>query len=435
VLLTRALVERRATLMQATPATWRLLLAAGWTGDVTFRICCGGEALPPDLAQALQRCGRDLWNLYGPTETTIWSIATRLDQIGHCVPIGRPIANTTVYVLDAQQQPVPIGVAGELYIGGVGIARGYLNQPDLTAERFVPNPFALEDGGWRMEDGELPSSILHPPSSRLYKTGDLARYRPDRAIEFLGRTDQQVKLRGFRIELGEIEAALTQHPAVSAAAVLARPDAAGELRLVAYLVSKLEDSGSKIEDSRSDAPEPLSSTLDPLFAELRRFLRGKLPDYMVPAAFMLLDTLPLTPNGKLDRKALPNPTVVPTTQVYAPPQSRLEGDIAAIWQKVLGVEQVGRDSNFFDLGGHSLRMVQVQSLLRETLGQEVSMLELFTYPTVSALAQQLGGQPGGLELFTETIQQVEARSESARRRRELQKTSWSTEAQKGERHA
>jgi acyl carrier protein len=276
---------------------------------------------------------------------------------------------------------------------------------------------------------------------RLYRTGDLARYLPDGTIEFLGRTDHQVKLRGFRIELGEIEAVLAQHPAVRQVVAVARPDPAGDLRLVAYLTVEprtkpalsevegnqepaLEDGGWKIEDGISDGSGQLSSILYPpssIPGELRAFLQERLPGYMVPSAFILLDTLPLTPNGKIDRKALPDATTAPAQHAYTPPRSQLEHDIAAIWQKVLGVERIGRDNNFFDLGGHSLRMVQVQSLVRERLGRKVMMLDLFTYPTVSALAQHLGSPSDEGELFTETIQQVEARSESARRRRELQK--------------
>ncbi len=257
------------SVMQATPATWRLLIGAGWQGTPGLKILCGGEAMPGELAgQLLARCA-SLWNMYGPTETTIWSTIYEVRTAEGIMPIGRPIANTQVYVLDEAQQPVPIGVAGELYIGGDGVAHGYLNRAELTAQKFVPDPFAPGAG------------------ARMYRTGDLVRYRPDGNLEFLGRIDFQVKIRGFRIELGEIEAVLEQHPVIRQAVVVAREDTPGDMRLVGYLGLNPERS--------PDQPLPLS--------ELRSYLKEKLPDYMVPAVFVTIDAFPLTPNGKVDRKA------------------------------------------------------------------------------------------------------------------------------------
>ncbi|MGH7829760.1 MAG: phosphopantetheine-binding protein, partial [Candidatus Binatia bacterium] len=246
--------------------------------------------------------------------------------------------------------PVPIGVAGEIHIGGAGLARGYLNRPDLTAERFIPNPFSDE------------------PGARVYKTGDLARYLPDGNIEFLGRIDHQVKIRGFRIELGEVEAALARHPAVGETVVLAREDTPGEKRLVAYVV-----------------PNP---DLSPSTSELRSVLKEKLPEYMVPSAFVLLQSLPLTPNGKVDRKALPAPDQSRPEQEtpFVPPRSWEQKTIAEIWAQVLKVHQVGSQDNFFDLGGHSLLATQIVSRIREAFAVELPLRSLFEAPTVSGLA-------------------------------------------------
>jgi amino acid adenylation domain-containing protein len=245
--LMQRLTDTAATVMQATPATWRLLLEAGWTGSPHLKVLCGGEALPWELAALLLERAASVWNLYGPTETTIWSAVSRVEAQDGRVSLGRPIANTQLYVLDRYLQPVPMGVPGELYIGGLGVARGYRNRPELTSERFLSDPFRAE------------------PEARMYKTGDLVRYRSDGTLEFLGRMDNQVKLRGFRIELGEIEAILSQHPAVQEVVVVAREDHPGDQRLVAYLVTH--------------APSPPSSQ------ELRGFVQATLPDYMVPTAF------------------------------------------------------------------------------------------------------------------------------------------------------
>ena len=361
------------TAMQATPATWRMLLVAGWNGGRRLKILCGGEALPQDLARQLLGRGASVWNLYGPTETTIWSSVYRVTEgegrdstEDALVSIGCPIANTEMNVLDRYLHPVPIGVPGQLYIGGAGVARGYYNQPRITAEKFMPNPFTSE------------------PGVRLYKTGDLARYRPDGTIEFLGRLDHQVKIRGFRIELGEIEAVLGRHPGLREVVVLAREDVPGEKRLVAYV-----------------APhhQPM-----PALAELRRFVKERLPEYMVPAAFVFLEALPLTPNGKVDRRALPAPdSAGPELRSLSTPRwkssatsassdeslTTYEQAIAAIWKAALHLERIGLDENFFDLGGHSLMMVQVRNRICELLNQDITMVDLFRYPTIRTLAQHL----------------------------------------------
>ena len=349
-----ALIETSgATMMQATPASWRLLLEGGRWKSTGLKILCGGEALPRELADRLLATGGELWNLYGPTETTVWSTVARVRPGPEHPWIGKPIANTRVYILDAARQPVPVGVPGELYIGGEGLARGYLGRPELTAERFVPDPFAAEAG------------------ARMYRTGDLARWRADGSLHCLGRADNQVKIRGYRVEPGEIEAALARHAAVDQAVVVARPDASGEHRLIAYLVS-----------AARTGTEP---------AELRRFLAETLPEYMIPSAFVSLDELPKTPNGKVDRKALPDPDYgdVSTGASYAAPVGETELAVASIWQGILNLEKVGRHDNFFDLGGHSLLIVQVQNRIQGRLGMSVNLVDLFRHPTVSALASFL----------------------------------------------
>ncbi len=353
-LLSKQIAAGGATVMQATPATWRMLLAAGWGGVPGLKILCGGEALPSDLAQQLLATGAAIWNMYGPTETTIWSTvfevgATQLSQTS--IPIGRPIANTQIYLLDSHLQPVPIGVPGELHIGGDGLARGYLNRPELTQEKFIRNPFSQEQG------------------SRLYKTGDLARFLHDGNVEYVGRIDHQVKIRGFRIELGEIEVVLRQHPSVLQAVVIAREDVPGDKRLVAYVVVKQEHI-------------PASPS------ELRRFLKEQLLDYMVPTAFVFLDTLPLTPNGKIDRRALPAPDTSHfiSDNNFVAPRNSTEEILAAIWAQVLGLERVGIHDNFFELGGHSLLATQVISRVRQALGVEMPIQLLFETPTIADLA-------------------------------------------------
>ena len=306
-------------------------------------------------------------NAYGPSETTITASnfeparASSPAQVSHVgsVPIGRPVINAQMFILDGSLQPVPQGVAGELYIGGAGLARGYDKQPAQTAERFIPNPYSLRRG------------------ARLYRTGDLARHLPDGNIEFLGRVDEQVKIRGFRIELGEIEAALLGHPQVKEASVIARETQGGEKRLVAYVVASAEE----------DIGEPLHQ-------ELRRYLSEYLPEYMLPQAFVRLAELPMTPNGKVDRKALPLIESVRegAAETFVAPRSEMERIIAGVWREMLSLEQVGINDNFFNLGGHSLLMVHVNNRLREILRRELSMIEMFRYPTVGALAEHLSRQ-------------------------------------------
>jgi amino acid adenylation domain-containing protein len=339
-----------ATVMQATPATWRLLLGTAWEGGDRLKILCGGEALPRDLAtQLLERCA-SLWNMYGPTETTIWSTVNKVDDEKGPIFIGFPIANTQVYILDRYLHPVPVGVPGELHIGGDGLARGYLNRPELTAERFIANPFSDVSG------------------SRLYKTGDLAKYLPDGSIEVLGRLDFQVKVRGFRIELGEIEAALEQNPKVRQAVTLVREDVPGDKQLVAYLIAN---------DHQT-----------PKIDILRNFLKEKLPDYMVPASFVMMEQMPLTPNGKVDRKALPLPTGLrPDLDLaYVAPRNDLEQTISAIWQEVLKIEKIGIKDNFFDLGGHYLLAAQLFTKMKIKIGVNLPLAILFQAPTIEQLA-------------------------------------------------
>jgi amino acid adenylation domain-containing protein len=340
------------TYLQATPATWRLLLEAGWRGKPTLQMLCGGEALPRALADRLGDKGAALWNLYGPTETTVWSSAWRVEPGETPISIGRPIANTRLYVLDKRLRAVPVGVIGELYIGGAGLARGYRGRPGLTAERFIPDPFGT------------------PPGGRLYRSGDLARWRPDGTLECLGRTDHQVKIRGFRVELGEIEAALARHPAVREAAVAARPDAAGEMSLAGYIVVR-------------EGPEPKPA------AELRGWLAGLVPEYMIPSVFVSLEALPLTPNGKLDRQALPEPTRagITLTADFVPPRGPVEAVLAEIWSELLRGRQVGAHDSFFERGGHSLLVLQLLARVRHTFDVEVPLENFLDEPTVSRLAR------------------------------------------------
>jgi len=343
----------KPTVMQATPATWRMLLDAGWEGTPTLKVLCGGEALPGDLAaQLLPRCGQ-LWNMYGPTETTIWSSVYAVTSACSTTPIGRPMANTSFYILDSGMQPLPVGVAGELYIGGEGVARGYFRRPELTAQRFVPDPFD------------------HRPGARLYRTGDLARYLPDGNVQYLGRSDFQVKVRGFRIELGEIETVLAQHPAVQQVVVAAREDVPGHKHLVAYVVSRPD--------------QHLNIT------QARAHLKQSLPDYMLPSAIVELDALPLTPNGKVDRKALPAPEYQRTESdaAFVAPRTPMEEIISSIWAEVLLLDRVGVYDNFFELGGHSLAGTQVVSRLREAFSVDLPLRALFEAPTVAGQAERV----------------------------------------------
>ncbi len=364
-LLKQLLDRNSATVMQATPATWRVLLESGWEGNPNLKVLVGGEALSADLARELaMRCG-SVWNMYGPTETTIWSSVYRVEgKDEKLVPIGKPIANTTFHILDKDRQPVAEGAEGELYIGGEGLARGYFQRDELTAEKFVSDPF---------------SSL---PDARIYRTGDLARYRADGNVEFLGRLDHQVKIRGFRIELGEIEAVLEQHPDVSLAVVIAREDTPGDKRLIAYVVPEA-------------AAEPNS-------AELRQHVARQLPDYMTPSAFVHMEKLPLTPNGKVDRKALPAPTIsdfeAPTA--YIAPRDETERKLVQLWEEVLGVRPISITANFFDLGGRSLLAARMFTRMSRIFGKELPLSILFRSPTVEQLANELRPLGGDAEYPT-----------------------------------
>ena len=325
--------QEQITLMHFVPSMLQAFVDEGGVGECGSlrRVTCSGEVLPaPVVRQFQERLGSELDNPYGPTEAAVDVTAWRCERGGEGarVPIGRPVANTQIYILDEYLRPVPVGVAGELYIGGVQVGRGYVNRGDLTAERFIPDGYGKRAGG------------------RLYKTGDMGRYQGDGSIEYLGRRDEQVKVRGYRIELGEIEAQLRQHRQVKEAVVIVREDRAGEKRLVAYVVG--------------EAVEPPSSV------QLRNYLVDKLPGYMVPSAIVVMESMTLTANGKVDRKALPAPEAVGReSQSYEAPQGAVEEILAGIWQELLQVERVGRHDKFFELGGHSLLAVQVTSRVRE----------------------------------------------------------------------
>ncbi|CAN7202742.1 amino acid adenylation domain-containing protein [Bradyrhizobium sp. LjRoot220] len=338
------------TLIQATPSTWRMLLDHdGPLLPPSCRVLCGGEALPPDLSRRLVAQAGEVWNLYGPTETTVWSARHRLDAQDDRPVLGGPIGNTTLHILDHDLNLAPVGVAGELYIGGEGLARGYWQRGALTAERFIPDPFG-------------------PPGSRLYRTGDLARWRSDGVIEYIGRADHQVKIRGFRIELGEIEARLLEQAAVRSAVVVAREAGAGR-QLVGYVSGEASLDGSALKTA-------LSSVL---------------PDYMVPARIVVLDRLPLTPNGKIDRKALPAPDQLAAAEHVAP-RTPTEAALAAIWADLLRRPNIGVTDNFFELGGDSLTAVQLVSRIKRDLGHDLPLNRLFEMTTIETMAAGLTPQ-------------------------------------------
>ncbi|HEU5377919.1 MAG TPA: amino acid adenylation domain-containing protein [Ktedonobacteraceae bacterium] len=355
VLLDR-LDRMHVTVMQATPTTWKMLLTAGWQGKEELKAISGGEMLTLTLARQLQEKVGELWNLYGPTETTVWSTAALCSPRDTLVTIGFPIEDTQVYVLDAELEPVPIGVSGELYIGGAGLARGYLHLPDLTAEKFIPSPFSGKAG-------------------RLYRTGDLVRYRPDGKLEYLERVDRQVKVRGFRIEQGEIEATLRRHPAVKDAAVLlveAGPEP-GDTRLISYIATQEDASVSPIE--------------------LRSFVQNQLPNFMVPSEFILLEQLPQTPNGKLDRRVLSSYSLEGARKTFGegltPPRDAVELQLSRLFEDLLGISPVGIRENFFDLGGHSLLAVRLMARIKHLFKRELPLSILFQKGTVEQLAELL----------------------------------------------
>lgn len=348
-LLAQSLVENRVTFLQATPSTWRLLLEAEWQGNQQLTMLCGGETLPPDLAKRLLIKGKALWNLYGPTETTIWSSAIKISQLDQHISIGRPLANTQLYILDPYLQLQPIGAPGELYIGGEGLARGYLHRPELTAERFLPDPFNSQAG------------------SRFYRTGDRACYLADGTIEHLGRFDTQIKLRGFRIELEEIERVLERLDTVRAAAVIISGEAEETKELVAYIVPQ---SGSTY-----------------MRENIQNMLRSILPEYMIPTTLVIIDTLPLTPNRKLDRKALPKPEHMRGhDKVYVPPRDALEFQLVQIWEDILDKHPIGVTENFFDLGGHSFLAMRLINQIRKQFGPHLPLSVLFEKKTIEQFA-------------------------------------------------
>jgi len=395
--LVNLITQEQITTIHFVPSMLQVFLQAANRENCSSlkRVFCSGEALGWKLTQSFfEKLNCELYNLYGPTESaievTFWQCQPQADL--QIVPIGRPISNIQIYILDNRLQPVPIGVVGELYIGGHGLARGYLNRPELTAEKFIQNPFSDDN------------------SKRLYKTGDLARYLNDGNIQYLGRIDNQVKIRGFRIELGEIEAVINTHPQVQQAVVIARvyhepsqrEDIADRKRLVAYVVT-------------SDAS--LTSN------QLREFIKQKLPEYMIPSAFVMLDNLPLTPNGKIDSKALPMPNITrpDLAEVYHPPQTEVEKAVANIWQELLHVETVGIHDNFFELGGHSLLLVQIHSKLQKIFQRDFPLVEMFQYPTISCLATHLGQESSEQQSFTQHSPRPESRTTSIQRRKEARK--------------
>jgi acyl-coenzyme A synthetase/AMP-(fatty) acid ligase len=346
------LERHKATVLQATPSTWRMLLDAKWAGNPRLKMLCGGEGLPRDLAQQLIAKGGELWNMYGPTETTIWSAAGRVLPDAPVITIGQAIANTELYILDARLQPTPPGVPGELHIGGLGLARGYRNRPELTAEKFIPDPFS------------------NRPGARLYKTGDMARTRAG-GIEVQGRLDHQVKIRGHRIELGEIEACLGGHPGVKETVVVAHEVTPGRKQLVAYVVAT-------------------GATAGEFTAELRGFLATKLPDYMIPSFFEILAALPLTPNGKINRKALPAPQLerLRTSRAYVAPKGSIETKLAEIWAEILGREQVGTEDDIFEIGGDSLLIFRIAARAGEA-ALPLTVRQFFQFRTIAELAGQV----------------------------------------------
>jgi amino acid adenylation domain-containing protein len=376
------------TLVNTVPSAMRELVRMKGIPESVRVINLAGEALTGALVREIYHATKveKVFNLYGPSEDTTYSTFACVPRAhqGAAAPIGKPIANSQVYVLDDWMHVVPVGVAGQLYLAGAGLARGYLNRPGLTAESFIPDPFGTSAGG------------------RLYRTGDLVKWSADGNLEFLGRADHQVKIRGFRIELGEIEAALQQHAEVEHAVVLAREDGSGERRLTAYVVA----SGRQEESAKT----------------LREYLKGKLPDHMSPAYYVFLDRLPLTANGKVDRKALPNPEQ--PAAVYVAPRTAIQQLIAKIWQEALLVERVGLDDNFFDLGGHSLLVAHVRFTLRGKLGRDVALVDFFTYPTIRTLAQRLdeAAEANPVNIFDSQLRAARQKAGALRHRQIALKT-------------
>ncbi|MEH1828475.1 MAG: non-ribosomal peptide synthetase [Nostoc sp.] len=403
---------QNVTLINTVPSVISQLLRTNSIPASVQTINVAGEPLHHHLVEKLYQLEniQQVFNLYGPSEDTTYSTFALLDKdTSNIPPIGRPIHNTQIYLLDQNLQPVPVGVTGMLYIGGAGLSRGYLNKPELTAERFIPNPFLRGRGaeGQGSRGVEILSNTQSPVSSpqssnseRLYQTGDLGRYLPSGEIEYIGRIDYQVKVRGFRIELLEIEALIIEHPEVREAVVTVDSSETDSQRIVAYVVPNSEQRLT--------------------ISQLRDFLETKLPNYMVPTAFVFLEALPLTPNGKIDRKALKPPdTVRPELEVvYQPPQTEVEKTIADIWQEVLNLEKVGIHDNFFELGGHSLLLVQVHSKLQKRFQRDFLLVEMFQYPTVSHLARYFSQESREETSF---IKHSENRTASVQRRKQARK--------------
>jgi amino acid adenylation domain-containing protein len=357
--------KHQVTVMQATPTTWMMLFESGWSGNKSLTVLCGGEPLKEDLSQKIRQLCKALWNMYGPTETTIWSSLAKMSE-GDRITIGRPIANTTFYILDNYGHPLPIGVPGELYIGGAGVARGYLKRLDLTAEKFVSDPFS--------EDS----------SARMYNTGDLARYLRDGRVECLGRSDYQVKIRGYRLELGDIEAKLSHLPQIQEGVVIVREDmdtsGKSDKRLVAYIIPKEK---MPLNDSEKQTI---------LVDAIKKDLKKELPDYMIPAHFVLMADFPLTPNRKIDRKKLPRPEVVELFPELLSQANATEKQILEIWQKIIGVSSIRLNENFFDCGGNSLLALSVYNQINAIFPERITLLDLFTYPTIALLAVHIEGK-------------------------------------------
>lgn len=354
----KLLREKSVTVAQGAPTSWRLLVDSGWKGQDNLKILCGGEAFPRDLANELVRRVPAVWNMYGPTETTVWSTIHRVTAGTEPVPIGRPIHNTQIYILDSNLKPVPSGELGEIFIGGDGLARGYLNKPDVTSERFIPNP------------------IPGQPSPRIYRTGDLGRFLPNGDIQYEGRCDHQIKIHGVRVEPEEIEKPILEFPGVKQCLVVARADAAGDKRLVGYVVPR---PGETIQTQ-----------------VLRQHLTTKLPKYLVPSAFVSLPEFPVTFNGKIDRKALPDPEQPVNTGggVAEGPRDDIEYRLVTIWEDVLRVKPVGLRDNFFDLGGHSLLAARLLGRIEQSMGKELPLAALLDAPTVEEQARIIRGQDG-----------------------------------------
>ncbi len=357
VKLAEQLVQHDISMLQATPATWRMMIQAGWDGKRDLKVLCGGEPMPQDLvAPLLNRCG-ELWNMYGPTETTVWSAAFQITDAEAPILIGKPIGNTQIYVLDANGNEVPVGCEGEVFIGGAGVTLGYRNQPKMTNERFIQNRYR--------------NPFVNYVSDRLYKTGDLARYRFDGNIEFLRRNDKQVKVRGFRIELGEIEQNIKSHPAVEQTVAVVREDTPGDARLVAYLVVK---SGQAVSPS-----------------QLRDHLKESVPYYMVPQHFVTLDEMPQTNNGKIDYKALPAPSAESSesdSNDVAMPETAAEKWLAGVWEEILEIDDVGLNDTFFDIGGHSLLVMKVITTVNEKTSVKLGPQE-FLMSTLEQMADRI----------------------------------------------